>query len=462
VAPAPSDEPRSVPDPLERTLRSSGPPLARPAAPGAGSGKDASVAQSAGRRRIGAGAASLALTLALVAGGGGAALAATPTPSPSPTATPKPTTTSGAKAPPPATKAPAIVYPTRDELLAAQKDEKAKAAEVTRIGEQVIALQHQADRAGKASQQADERYLKARVAADDAVAARDAAETEAETAAATARTSRTRASALAASLARTDLGTLPLSLVLNSRISGGTLRGLSTASQLSSMAARVYRQAADDAATAVTAKAHAEAAATAAVTAEAKAEAAAGVAQKAAAATARAVRVAQVHEQELVLDLAVLRRTSEQVACDYLAGQHHQPRCDPKTVAAAATTPAGRAVAFARSHIGDPYVFAAAGPHAWDCSGLTMAAYASVGIDIGPHSATAQYGLEKVEGNLVPFSSVRPGDLLFYTDGGGDMYHTTIYSGDGMMIEAPYAGADVREVPVRTADLVDEVARPAA
>ncbi|HET6826812.1 MAG TPA: NlpC/P60 family protein, partial [Amnibacterium sp.] len=349
----------------------------------------------------------------------------------------------------------------RDELLAAQEDERAKAAEVARIGEQVIALQHQADRAGKASQQADERYLTARGAADAAVAARRGAEIEADTAAATARASRTRASALAANLARTDLGTLPLSLVLNSRISGGTLRGLSTASQLSSMAARVYQQATDDAATATAAKARAEEAAAAAVTAEAKAEAASAAAKKVSVATAAAVHAAQEHEQELVLDLAMLRHTSEQVACDYLAGQHHQPRCDPKKVVAA-TTPATRAVAFARAHIGDPYVFAAEGPHAWDCSGLTMAAYASVGIDIGPHSATAQYRLEKVEGNLVPFSSVQPGDLLFYTDGHGDMYHTTIYSGDGMMIEAPYAGADVREVPVRTTDLVDEVARPAA
>jgi cell wall-associated NlpC family hydrolase len=405
------------------------------------------------------GAASLALTLALVAGGT-AAQAATPTPAPSTTAStgtsaPRPTSSA-------APKAPAIVYPTLDELLAAQKDEKARAAEVTRIGEQVIALQHQADRAGKASQQADERYLKARAAADAAVTARDTAETEAATAAATARASRARASALAANLARTDLGTLPLSLVLNSRISGGTLRGLSTASELSSMAARVYQQAVDDEATAKSAKADAEAAATRAVAAEATAKTAAAAAKKASESTSKAVRTAQQHEQELVLDLAVLRRTTEQVACDYLAGQHHQPRCDATSIAATAKSPAGRAVAFARAHIGDPYVFAAEGPHAWDCSGLTMGAYASVGIDIGPHSATAQYGLEKAEGHLVPFSKVQPGDLLFYTDGGGDMYHTTIYSGDGMMIEAPYAGADVREVPVRTTDLVDQVARPAA
>ena len=177
--------------------------------------------------------------------------------------------------------------------------------------------------------------------------------------------------------------------------------------------------------------------------------------------TAAAVHTTQEQEQRLVLDLAILRHTTQQVACDVLAGRHHQPRCDPKK-ATDATTPGARVVAFARAHIGDPYVFAADGPHAWDCSGLTMAAYASVGIDIGPHSATAQYELERVEGHLVPFSAVQPGDLLFYTDGRGDRYHTTIYSGDGRRIEAPYAGADVREVPVRTTDLVDEVARPAA
>jgi cell wall-associated NlpC family hydrolase len=121
---------------------------------------------------------------------------------------------------------------------------------------------------------------------------------------------------------------------------------------------------------------------------------------------------------------------------------------------------AARAVAFARSQIGDPYVFAAAGPGSWDCSGLTMGAYASVGISIGIHSATAQYNLARSRGRLVPYADRQPGDLIFYTDGGGDMYHVTIYSGNDRMIEAPYEGVDVREVPVRTNHMVGEVARP--
>ncbi len=123
---------------------------------------------------------------------------------------------------------------------------------------------------------------------------------------------------------------------------------------------------------------------------------------------------------------------------------------------------AASAVAFARDQIGDPYRFAGAGPDSWDCSGLTMQAYASVGIGIGGHSATAQYALARSQGKLVPYAQVRVGDLIFYTDGGGDMYHVAVYSGGGMMIEAPYPGVPVREVPVRAGDRVSQVARPTA
>jgi len=91
-----------------------------------------------------------------------------------------------------------------------------------------------------------------------------------------------------------------------------------------------------------------------------------------------------------------------------------------------------------------------------------MRAYGSVGIGIGGHSATAQYDLARAQGKLVPYSRVRVGDLVFYTDGGGDMYHVAIYSGAGMMIEAPYPGVPVREVAVRSVDRVAQVARPTA
>jgi cell wall-associated NlpC family hydrolase len=134
----------------------------------------------------------------------------------------------------------------------------------------------------------------------------------------------------------------------------------------------------------------------------------------------------------------------------------------PVSAGAPNTAQAAGAVAFARDQIGDAYRFAGAGPSSWDCSGLTMQAYASVGIGIGGHSATAQYDLAKAQGKLVPYAQVQVGDLIFYTDGGGDMYHVAIYSGSGMMIEAPYPGVKVREVPVRAGDRVAKVARPTA
>ncbi len=123
---------------------------------------------------------------------------------------------------------------------------------------------------------------------------------------------------------------------------------------------------------------------------------------------------------------------------------------------------AASAIAFARAQIGDRYRLAGYGPDEWDCSGLTKAAYASAGIYIGTHSATNQYNYAAARGRLVPYAQRQPGDLIFYSSGGGDMYHVTLYTGGGMMVEAPYAGVPVREVPVRNGDRVAYVARPGA
>jgi cell wall-associated NlpC family hydrolase len=134
----------------------------------------------------------------------------------------------------------------------------------------------------------------------------------------------------------------------------------------------------------------------------------------------------------------------------------------PVVAAPNATSVAG-AIAYARSHLGDAYTFAGAGPTAWDCSGLTKAAYASVGTYIGTHSATNQYNTLKRAGRLVPLSAMVAGDLLWYSNGGsesGDKYHVAIYTGGGQMIEAPYEGQVVRVTAVRRGDLVQFAGRP--
>ena len=72
------------------------------------------------------------------------------------------------------------------------------------------------------------------------------------------------------------------------------------------------------------------------------------------------------------------------------------------------------AIAYAEAQLGEPYAFGGAGPNSWDCSGLTMMSYRSVGVYIGAHGVTMQYNTMKAEGRLVNLSQLQPGDLLFY------------------------------------------------
>jgi cell wall-associated NlpC family hydrolase len=100
------------------------------------------------------------------------------------------------------------------------------------------------------------------------------------------------------------------------------------------------------------------------------------------------------------------------------------------------------AVRFALAQVGEPYVWAAAGPDAWDCSGLTMGAWAAAGVAL-PHWSVAQHEAT----TPVSMSQLRRGDLLFWSDGSADsIYHVALYLGDGMMVHAPRTGRDVEVV----------------
>ncbi|MCY7403335.1 MAG: C40 family peptidase, partial [Cryobacterium sp.] len=101
------------------------------------------------------------------------------------------------------------------------------------------------------------------------------------------------------------------------------------------------------------------------------------------------------------------------------------------------------ALAFARAQLGDRYVFGGSGPDAWDCSGLTKAAYAAAGVYIGTHSATNQYNTMAQQGKLVSFAQVQVGDLVFWGSP-GNYYHVAIYVGNGQVFEAPNPSAQVR------------------
>ncbi|MEI6649032.1 MAG: C40 family peptidase [Actinomycetes bacterium] len=94
------------------------------------------------------------------------------------------------------------------------------------------------------------------------------------------------------------------------------------------------------------------------------------------------------------------------------------------------------ALRYSIKQMGDIYVFGAAGPTYWDCSGLTMRAFGAAGVSL-PHSAAYQYGY----GRYIPRSQLRAGDLVFF---GRPIDHVGIYIGGGKMVDAPHTGARVK------------------
>jgi cell wall-associated NlpC family hydrolase len=110
------------------------------------------------------------------------------------------------------------------------------------------------------------------------------------------------------------------------------------------------------------------------------------------------------------------------------------------------------AVAFAVRQVGKPYQWGAAGPNAYDCSGLVFAAYAAADISI----ARTTFGWRQ-DGPTIPLSQIQPGDLLFSAGSDGinaDPGHVVMYLGGGQIIQAPQTGEDVQIDPLSLAGVV--------
>jgi peptidoglycan DL-endopeptidase CwlO len=100
------------------------------------------------------------------------------------------------------------------------------------------------------------------------------------------------------------------------------------------------------------------------------------------------------------------------------------------------------AVDFAYAQLGEPYVWGAAGPDSWDCSGLTMGAWAAAGVTL-PHYSVAQYYAT----TPVSYSELKPGDLIFWASSSSDpntIFHVAMYIGNGQEIQAPHTGDVVK------------------
>ncbi|HEY7323833.1 MAG TPA: NlpC/P60 family protein [Streptosporangiaceae bacterium] len=108
-----------------------------------------------------------------------------------------------------------------------------------------------------------------------------------------------------------------------------------------------------------------------------------------------------------------------------------------------------QALKWALTKVGDPYVWGAAGPNSFDCSGLVMWAYAQVGISL-LHFTGDQWN----EGEHISRDQLEPGDLVFFF---ADISHVGLYIGNGLMVDAPTFGIPVHVEPVFWSSFVGAV-----
>jgi peptidoglycan DL-endopeptidase CwlO len=144
------------------------------------------------------------------------------------------------------------------------------------------------------------------------------------------------------------------------------------------------------------------------------------------------------------------------------AGSGPPPTAAPSWAASsgATVTQGDIAANWALTQLGKPYQWGGAGPDSYDCSGLTMEAWAHAGVQLLHYT-----GYQWEEGPHVPLSQLQRGDLLFYATNNSDpatIHHVGIYIGNGLMVDAPYTGADVRIDSIYQPGIPIGAVRPAA
>jgi len=358
-------------------------------------------------------------------------------------------------------------YPSWDDVLAARNDQARAEAAIAEIEGILDRLQEESAALEREAQLKSEAYNQARIELDAAVAKAERLTGQADAAQRRADESSRKAGQLAAQLGRTGGGDLTVALLVSSN-PDDLLNQLGAITQVSAQAAAIYRLAIVDRNAAEALAAQAEVAENERKRLEASASAALESAKAAAEDANARLAEQQAAAGQMYEQLAVLKGTTAEVEAGYRDGLAANPPAQPPGNPSSpppASDPgppnsslAAGAIAFAYAQLGEPYQWAGAGPDAWDCSGLTKAAYASVGVYIGAHLVSSQYYTMADQGRLVWYEYMVPGDLLFYYSGG--FYHVALYVGDGMMIEAPRDGIPVRVTPVRYWDLMDYVGRP--
>jgi cell wall-associated NlpC family hydrolase len=139
--------------------------------------------------------------------------------------------------------------------------------------------------------------------------------------------------------------------------------------------------------------------------------------------------VARIQAKENVLNSAVYSKALDV----YQETGHYPTHITGDSIGA-------QALRWALTRVGDPYVWGAAGPNEFDCSGLVVWAYAQIGISLEHYTGDLWN-----EGEHISRSELEPGDLVFFFP---DIGHVGIYVGDGLMVDAPTFGQDVQVQPV--------------
>jgi peptidoglycan DL-endopeptidase CwlO len=154
-------------------------------------------------------------------------------------------------------------------------------------------------------------------------------------------------------------------------------------------------------------------------------------------------------EEEQRRQQALARQRAEQQAEQRTEQRASRSSVRVPASSAPASGAAAAAVAYAMAQVGDAYVYGAAGPSAFDCSGLTMMAWAAAGVSL-PHSSSAQMS----SGTPVSTSSLQPGDLVFYYS---PVSHVGMYIGNGMIVHAANPSTGVAVAPLSSMPLAGAV-----
>ncbi|WP_236030832.1 C40 family peptidase [Paractinoplanes lichenicola] len=150
-------------------------------------------------------------------------------------------------------------------------------------------------------------------------------------------------------------------------------------------------------------------------------------------------RLELAHADELAAAEASQAGVDSALGAGFLAGAEAGRGADARAM---------QALQFALAQRGDPYVWSEEGPDEYDCSGLMYAAYRSVGFQLTRVSRDQYW---QTRNKVVSRYSLLPGDLLFFSHSNSwrGIHHVAMYAGDGMMVEAPRTGLNVRLTPVR-------------